>query len=155
MSMILPPPFSVSLQCPLLPTLSFKNTVEHTKSSQFCSYVHGRGAIRWLRGALPVATFSLGNSSSVNSLEVIFPTFAGTLTDVILCRFCSGNMDCCEFIYVIALPCPEDSISPHSFLPSGFCILSSPFSSVFPKPWPGTGVGDRCPIYDWAFSFLI
>lgn len=46
-------------------------------------------------------------------------------------------MGCCEFICVIALPCPEDRISPHFFLPSGFCILSSPFSSVFPKPWRG------------------
>lgn len=41
MSTILPPPFPVSLQCPLLPTLSFKNTVEHTESSQFCSYGEG------------------------------------------------------------------------------------------------------------------
>lgn len=105
MRMILPPPFPVSLQCPLLPTLSFKNTLEHTKSSQFCSYVHGRGAIHWLRGALPVAMFSLGNSSSVNSLEIIFPTFAGTLTDVISCRFCPGNTGCCEFIYVITMHC--------------------------------------------------
>lgn len=113
------PPLSMSLQCPLLLIC---------RSSQCCSYVHGWRDIHWHIGTLSVATFSI-----VNSLEIIFPTFAGILTDMIFWRSCIGSPGCCEFICVIAMSCLEDIISQHYFPSFGFYILSVPFSQCFPN----------------------
>lgn len=61
------------------------------------------------------------------------PTFSGTSGGLIVCRSYSCKHSGCEFVDVIAIPCPEESISqrPRPSLSSeGLCLFCLLFSSV-------------------------
>lgn len=52
---------------------------------------------------------------------------------------CAGNHNCYRFMSIVALLCPEDSISPHSSLSSSSSVILTSSSAMMPEPWWSRG----------------
>lgn len=77
-----------------------------------------------------LSTFSKGCG-----LETIYLVTVLQFCYLGLCRFCVGNLSCCEFMIVIFMSCPGDRVSRHSSPSSGSDILSTSSSKIFLESW--------------------
>lgn len=119
--------------------------LQHAALSPLCALVSSCGAIHWITENLPfignlkkerffqvllLSTFSKGCS-----LETIYLITVLQFCYLGLCRFCVGNLSCCEFMIVIFMSCPGDRVSRHSSPSSGSDILSTSSSKIFLELW--------------------
>lgn len=128
-------PISFSTSCPMILFITFE-------SNQCCPYAHVHG-ILFRDASKPAVPQEKKECPSISTDQVTFisPTRTGvwavpsyslleSLTGLILCRSCVGNLRCYEIMFETALSCLENSI---------YRILLHPlhltFSQKFPESW--------------------
>lgn len=86
---------------------------------------------RKITSSLPAA-INANNPHLVYDLMCPSASHAKMLKGSIVCRSCAENHSFCEFMCIVAMPYPEESISQHPFL---FYILFTPTLWIFPESW--------------------
>lgn len=71
------------------------------------------------------------------ALQISYPIHAEILAGLMLCWSYAMNHSCSEFMTVIPMSCPEETVSQHSSTCSCSYILYPSSSAMFPEPWWG------------------